>query len=646
LSASKKKPDLFLSKYMEFSPHLASLNPDILEKILLNVAENLPLNQLSFDDLGAKSRSLNDFVKILPYFTKEFKVLEKIVGYIAERDLKSIMNTLKGLNLPEETLKLIIPKMIATTKDSKQLKNIIEELLSLELKDLNFIQDSITTLSHQNPKALIGNLVSLPLPKDTLQKIIPKMIDSVTSLDSLESIAKELTALNIQNQGFIESMALAISHKNPLALKDNLKGLNLSENTLKEVLSKFLELDQVDFIESGELNKLLKDLPNLTQDPHLIENMALFAAKHDPNSLIKHLNHLNLKSAVLESIILSIISLPCNPKNGLYDTCTKIYLMVKIPTFPLDDQTKAKFCEKIVSILLENNAYYCPLLVGHLKSFNLSKETLEPLISHIIKVRINDADARWMGDKTSVEFYQRMLKELLTLDLNEAFLEKTLLTIYRQCPPQALDPSQFIDKWHLIAKASSEISIPSTETKEILIKYFLRTEIKEALSQNTNKIFKDSLFYILITLDENINISYTQKLDVLIKICNVEVDPPPSIEKLTQLLEITKNLLSYSNNFQIHFYNESIYFESIHNQTLENYKYITGKTVAEDTKINISNLPTISILDTKDLEKSTESSFNDYSSSPEEILRESSNYMKHNPHIDNKDITIYPFYPM
>ncbi|MBS0627760.1 MAG: hypothetical protein JSS09_06070, partial [Verrucomicrobia bacterium] len=200
LSASKKKPDLFLSEYMQLAPHLASLNPDILEKILLSVAENLPLDYIngsrSYGHSAVGPSSLNIFVKILPHFTKESKVLDKIVGYIAEKDPKSLINTLKGLNLSEETLKLIIPKLIATVNSSGQFKKIIEELLSLELKDFDFIEDSIISLSHQNPKALIGNLASLPLPKDTLQKIIPKMIDSVTSLDSLESIAKELTALN------------------------------------------------------------------------------------------------------------------------------------------------------------------------------------------------------------------------------------------------------------------------------------------------------------------------------------------------------------------------------------------------------------------------------------------------------------------
>ncbi|MBS0628193.1 MAG: hypothetical protein JSS09_08290, partial [Verrucomicrobia bacterium] len=103
--------------------------------------------------------------------------------------------------------------------------------------------------------------------------------------------------------------------------------------------------------------------------------------------------------------------------------------MKKIPSLSLDEEKKAKFYEKIASISLENNVYCFPFLVGHLKSFNLPQKTLEPLISHIMKVHIRDHDANWMGHETTVGFYQKLLKELPTLGLSDTFLEKTILEI-------------------------------------------------------------------------------------------------------------------------------------------------------------------------------------------------------------------------
>lgn len=471
---SKIDPKLFLSKYTDLTPHLASLKPDILEKILLNIAENLPIDHttggMRFGDSPMGSSSLNIFAKILPRLTTDPKLYEKLALYIAKKDPLSLKDALKPLNLSKETLKIIIPKIIVSVKDPNHLKKIIEELPTLGFEDFSFIKDSIITLSDQNPKALIGNLKSLHLTEDTLQKVIPKMIDSTKDYNDLVIIVKELPSFGIQDQSFMEAMAIAISHKNPEPLAGNLKPLNLTESVLKEVITKIL--DQVKTINNkeNELHGLLKELPTLgIQDEEFIANIALFAAKHDPESIIKRLNHLNLKPSVLESIISRIISIPCNPQAGPRDTFDKILLLKKLPTLPLNETLKNEFCEKIVSILLKNHAYYCPLLMGHLKSFNLPQKTLEALINHIMRFPIDNDLARFAGHSSKVEFYKEMLKELTTLDLDEDFLEKRIEDIF------GISPRSF-------AGLLSSLPLKENALKEIISKIVQRSLFSPILS--------------------------------------------------------------------------------------------------------------------------------------------------------------------
>lgn len=492
------------------------------------------------------------------------------------------------------------------------------------------------SLTDQNPETLIGNLKFLHLPEDTLKKFIPKMIDSTKDRKNLELIVKELPILGIQDQGFIETIAIAISNKDPLALRGNLKLLNLTESVLKEVIPKILAQSKTNAYPE-ELSGLLKELSTLDiQEESFIEAIAIFAAKYDTESLIEHLDHLNLRADVLASIISEIISKkPNKPKDTYRCLSQKIDLLIKLEALPLSEAMKNDFSEKIIFILLKNDPYFSLNLIGHLKSFNSSKENLELIISHITKALLDITKHPFVLQRSC----EKILEELPTLDLNETFIEKTLLTIYRECPFQKLTkPSQFIDKWNLITKTSLPESTSLTESKEIIIKFFQRTEIKEALSQSPNTPFKNSLFDALIALDRNENITYLQKPDIIVKIFTIEIDTSPSLEKLTNLLEITKNLLIYSQKNHI-----ELSLESIYNQTLENYNYITGKAVVKDSKITISNSPTLLI---EDLKISTEPHNNDYYLSKEEILSESSNYMKHPPSIENKEITIHPFYPI
>ncbi len=423
-----------------------------LERVALKIAEKTPealINTLNSLNLPLETQQ-KIIMKIIPS-AEEGSTLKKIVKKfpelcsplsnlivdtvkaIANNNPTSLIGSLKPLNLPEETLQEIIPKITSSATKGSEFEEIVEEVVTLNIKDKNILIDFALAMANKNPEALIGNLTSLKLPNKILEEIIPKMIAAACyesdfgMKNDLRTFIKEFITLDLKNPDFLKTVALAIWDRAPTALIGNLKSLQLPKETLQEIIPKLIDLVK----DSEQFVAITRELPTLNLDQSFIVESTLSILEKEPNALAGRLAALHLPRDITQSIVLKMVMKP------LWDYTLR-HLIKELPKLSIHDDSE--FIEKITLIALNQNPY---VLLGHLQPLQLKEDTLKTAISKIAKTFASNEDLASLLGIRGEDVYEPLLEELTASNIKDpAFIENTLLTLSRRFPYKLSDDLQ------------------------------------------------------------------------------------------------------------------------------------------------------------------------------------------------------------
>ncbi|MES2198994.1 MAG: hypothetical protein V4489_02350 [Chlamydiota bacterium] len=696
LSMSEKKPyKLAFYEGRNIAVSLKKLgieNTDFKEKIILNLAKNIPYD--NYDGLFLLTEQL-------PILTDSLQCREAAALIIAERFPEYLdPKLLIPLNLPEDALERILSKMIPYANTGNRLTNIIRWLPNLNEKHLHLIAASVLRISDSSPSSLISYLKFLNISEEILLKIIPKIASEIKSGVDLKNFAEEVSSLGIEPT-FILKTTLSILKTNPSSLPGNLAPLNLSSDVLKPILSELIDKLLTQF----SVKKLVGELPKLSvaNDMEFIEDITLSMLKKGlreyPYLLVGHLKSLHLKEETLKTIITSIITedskylsqfnetFSVSTQKDTYRNLVQELFTLGIQDQNFIDETLLAISEKcptsrignLKNLNIQNNSRFnntisraiqgCTandffLLIDDLSGLNASKEefiipileiTLLLNLGHpkvielirsdsatgispfmqklgiedltlrksIAKNSLRDSSLRtyshlnWLGMKKP-----RIFKEILTELITKERTSPNLLTNLAQFTDFIDDPSFFIDRWDFEAKRLIALTPSSSESasasekweksKELFLQFLQKPEIQNSLNQKPESVFKTCLLSTLFKLDRTLS-TPSDALTELFGLINTI--PSPSLAEITGnfiLLDITSSRYDY--------YSYENRLNELSNLNIENPNFFekTALSIAKTypqflistiKKLNISNVKILEEVGAILLAKDTRSFF-------------------------------------
>ncbi|MES2199554.1 MAG: hypothetical protein V4489_05260 [Chlamydiota bacterium] len=492
---------------------LIKKNEALMEEIILNIIKN---DEPSLSNRGSFTVDyLLRITKIIPILTQKPEFLEKVALLASEKAYPDLLPNLKEkfLVTDEEILKKIISNLAGgeLTKPSFELHGFIKTMNDLGIQDLPFCEEISLSLlkSKKNDSYLLTEILESfsTISPDFLTKINLAIDDWETRKSSrLESL--DITIQEGPNKKFID---LILSYNRFILIKHSPK-LHLIPEKLREEISLI------------SLKDFPRDLPNLAEC--FIDSNSEFLEKIEADSKLLEANIAN--------------PLIKNPKVVKW---LGLALAKKEPRLFLAF-IEGRFLPKalLLSILTEYEKW-----LHAEKGCTIADQEIARIFLEIVNYRNTPiADA----------LLQTFMKNISSSDYQAVYSEYTLTK--KQKNPISIHkilPAIFLSKWHSDVEKDPSLQIRNREAKQILLAFLQSSDIRSALrKQEGGDLLMQNYLFTVIALDKDTSLKSIEKLELLAKFCNLELDKPPTSREIATGLSLVR-ILSEKNMGSILNYN-------------------------------------------------------------------------------------------